>query len=130
MPCQGFEIYCGHCKLYVCVCVCYVSRSDLELFFPFYIILLLLTSLTHTQRPKMKRTTPAVDQELKKMSGKTVRKIRNCSNDSCCCIWYDKIKVNGIIRQNKKGIYISIRYDLQAFTKCFHSFFFLKMCNA
>ena len=120
MPCQGFEIYCGHCKLYVCVCVCvcvyvcvcvcvcvcYVSRSDLELFFPFYIILLLLTSLTRTQRPKMKRATSAVDQELKKMSGKTVRKFRNCSNDSCCCIWYDKIKVNGIIKQNKNGVYI------------------------
>ena len=130
MPCQGFEKYCRHYKLCVCVCLCYVSRSDLELFFPFYVILLLLTSLTYTQRPKMKRTTQAVDQEVKKMPGKTVRKTRNCSNDSCCCIWYDKIKVNGIIRQNKKGIYISIRYDLQAFTKCFHSFFFLKICNA
>ena len=117
--CQGFEIYWGHCKLYVracvgacvcvCVCVCYVSRSDLELFFPLYIILLLFTSLTHAQRPKMKRTTPTVDQEVKKMPGKTVRKFRNCSNDSCSCIWYDKIKVNSIVRQNKNGIYISIR---------------------
>ena len=40
-------------------------------------------------------------QEAKKMPGKTVRKIRNCSNDSCSCILYDNIKVNGIVRQNK-----------------------------
>ena len=130
MPCQGFEIYCGHCKLYVCVCVCVMSVGQILSSSSLSTLYYCCSLHSHIPNDPKWREQPSCRPGIKKMSGKTVRKIRNCINDSCFCIWYDKIKVNGIIRQNKNGVYISIRYDLQAFTNCFHSFFFLKICNA